>query len=104
MGGFRCSAYSFTVLIRSFLFVGDPLAEAQEEAEKGFEFAKRTRVGLAADVVRSDIQLIRTLRGLANNFGSFNDKEFEEAAFEWHLASNPGLAQVGFGYWTLKAE
>jgi PAS domain S-box-containing protein len=104
MGDFTYAAYSFTLLITSFLFVGDPLAEVQAEAEKGVEFAERARVGLAADIVRSDIQLIRTLRLLTNNFGSFNDKDFDEAAFEGHLASNPALAQVGFGYWTLKAE
>jgi PAS domain S-box-containing protein len=104
VGDFTYAAYSFTLLITSFLFVGDPLAEAQEEAEKGVEFAKRERVGLAADIVRSDLQLIRTLRGLTKNFGSFNDEEFDEAAFEWHLASNPAFAQVGFGYWSLKTE
>jgi Nif-specific regulatory protein len=104
MGDFTYAAASFNLLITSFLFVGDPLAEAQEEAEKGFEFAKRARFGVAADIVRSDIQLIQTLRGLTNNFGSFNSEAFDEAAFEGHLASNPALAQVGFGYWSLKAE
>src|SRR4029077_12802002 len=45
-----------------------------------------------------------TLRGLTNKFGSFDDKEFDEAGFEHYLASNPALADPGFGYWTLKAE
>jgi PAS domain S-box-containing protein len=104
MGDFTYAAYSFTQLITNFLVVGDPLAEAQAEAEKGVEFAKRARVGLVVDIVRSDLQLIRTLRGLTNKFGSFNDKEFDEAGFEHYLASNPALADPGFGYWTLKTE
>jgi len=104
MGDFTYAAYSFTQLIMNFLVVGDPLAEAQSEAEKGVEFAKRARVGLVVDIVRSDLQLIRTLRGLTNKFGSFNDQEFDEAQFERHLAGNPALADPGFGYWTIKVQ
>jgi PAS domain S-box-containing protein len=104
MSDFTYAAYSFTELITNFLVVGDPLAEAQAEAEKGVDFAKRARVGLVVDMVRSDIQLIRTLRGLTNKFGSFDDKEFDEAEFEQHLASNPALACAGFAYWILKVE
>jgi predicted ATPase len=104
MGDFTYAAYTFTQLITNFLVVGDPLAETQAEAEKGVEFAKRARVGLVVDIITSDLQLIRTLRGLTDKFGWFNDKEFDEAGFERHLASNPSLADSGFGYWTLKAE
>src|SRR6202007_1486334 len=52
----------------------------------------------------SDLQLIRTLRGLTHEFGSFNDEDFDEGEFERHLASNPALADAGFGYWTLKIQ
>jgi PAS domain S-box-containing protein len=104
MGDFTYAAYSLTQLVTNFLVVGDPLAEAQMEAEKGVEFAKRARVGLVVDIIRSDLQLIRTLRGLTSRFGSFNDQEFDEAEFERHLASNPAFEEAGFGYWTLKAE
>lgn len=104
MGDFTYAAYSCTELILNFLVVGDPLAEAQAEAEKGVEFAERARVGLAVDMLRSDIQLIRTLRGLTDTFGSFNDKGFDEAEFERQLASNSSLASAGFGYWILKAQ
>src|SRR5439155_8425525 len=104
MGDFTYAAYSFAELIPNFLVAGDPLAEAEAEAEKGVDFAKRARVGLAVDMLRSNLRLIRTLRGLTNNFGSFNDKEFDEPEFERHLASNPSLASAGFAYWPLKAQ
>src|SRR5579862_971463 len=104
MGDFTYAAYSFTQLVTNFLVVGDSLAEAQVEAEKGVEFAKSARVGLVVDIVWSDLQLIRALRGLTSKFGTFNDKEFDETEFERHLASNPALADAGFGYWTLKTE
>ena len=98
------AAYSFTQLLTNYLVVGDPLAEAQAEAERGVAFAKSVRLGLVVDIVGSDLQLIRSLRGLTHEFGSFNDSEFGEAEFERHLASNPALADAGFGYWTLKAQ
>jgi PAS domain S-box-containing protein len=104
MGDFTYAAYSFTQLVTNYLVVGDLLAEAQGEAEKGVAFAKSVRIGLVVDIVGSDLQLIRSLRGLTHKFGSFNDSEFDEAEFERHLASNPALADPGFGYWTLKAQ
>ncbi len=104
MGDFTYAAYSLTQVVMSLLVVGDPLAQAQIEAEKGIEFAKKARVGLAADLIASDLQLIRNLRGLTNEFGSFNDDKFDEIAFERHLASNPALKDAEFLYWTSKAE
>jgi PAS domain S-box-containing protein len=104
VGDFTYAAYSFTQLITNLLVSGDPLADVQAEALKGVEFAKSARVGLVVDIVTSDLQLIRTLRGLTNKFGWLNDKDFDEAEFERHLASNPALADAGFGYWTLKVQ
>ncbi len=104
MGDFTYAAYSGTQVVTSFLFAGDPLADAQVEAEKRVAIAENARVGLAADIIKSDLQLIRTLRGLTNQFGWFDDEGFDEAEFERHLASNPALADAGFGYWTLKVQ
>ncbi len=103
-GDFTYAAYSLTQVVMNLLVVGDPLSQAQTEAEKGVEFAKKARVGLAADIIASDLQLIRTLRGLTKEFGSFDDQQFNEAEFERHLASNPAFAEAGFGYWILKTE
>jgi len=104
LGDFSYAAYSISQLITNILFVGDSLAELQVEAEKGLEFAQKARVGLMVDVVRSDLQLIRTLRGLTNKFGSFDDKEFDGTAFELHLASQSAFEEAGFAYWTTKME
>ena len=52
MGDFTYAAYSFTQLLTNYLVVGDPLAEAHAEAEKGVEFAKSARLGLVVDIVR----------------------------------------------------
>src|SRR4029077_9368807 len=91
-------------VILNFFVKSDNPAEDRGGAEKGVEFAKSALVGLVVDIVRSDLQLIRTLRGLTHEFGSFNDEDFDEGEFERHLASNPALADAGFEYWTLKIK
>jgi PAS domain S-box-containing protein len=104
MGDLTFAAYSCDQLITNFLVVGDHLREVQTEAENGLAFAKSTRFGLVIDLISAQLQLIRTLRGLTDRFGSFDDGGFDELRFEQHLASNPGLADPEFGYWALKAE
>src|SRR5580693_923796 len=104
MGDLTFAAYSREQLITNFLVVGDRLAEVQIEAENGLAFAKSARFGLVIDLIGAQLQLIRTLRGLTDKFGFFNDGGFDELRFEQHLASNPGLADAEFGYLALKAQ
>jgi hypothetical protein len=55
------------------LAAGDPLAEAQRQAEYGLEFAKKARFGLIVDIIKVQVGLIRTLRALTPKFGSFDE-------------------------------
>jgi PAS domain S-box-containing protein len=103
-GDFTYAAYSLTQLITNILVVGDSLDEAQTEAEKAVGFAEQARVALVVAIIRSDLQLIRTLRGVTSTFGSFNDDQFDETAFERLLESSRAFQEAGFGYWTLKTE
>ena len=104
MGDLTFAAYSLEQLLTNFFAVGDRLIEVQAEAEKGLEFARSARFGLVVDFITSQLQLVRTLRGLTERFGCFNDDEFDESGFEQHLAGNPRLASAEFGYWALKTE
>jgi PAS domain S-box-containing protein len=104
IGDLTFAAYSWNELITNFLTVGDPLAEVQPEAEDGLAFAQRARFGLVVDLITTQVQLIRTLRGLTPKFGCFNDKEFDEAQFERHLASNAVLGLPEFWYWARKIQ
>ena len=103
-GDLTFAAYSWNQLITNLLVVGDPLAEALAEGEKGLVFAKKAGFGLVVDLLTAQVQLIRTLRELTPKFGCFNDDHFDELEFERHLASNPVLADPEFGYWALKVE
>jgi PAS domain S-box-containing protein len=98
------AAYSVYQLLTNLIFAGDRLLEVQAEAEKSLEFARSARFGLVVDFITSQLQLVRTLRGLTEKFGCFNEEEFDESEFELHLANNPGLASPEFGHWALKTQ
>src|SRR5712672_1736424 len=103
-GDLTFAAYSCQGLNRNLLAAGDPLVEVQREAENGLDFAQRARFGLVIDVITSQLGLIRTLRGLTPEFGSFNDEEFDELRFERRLAVDRSLAAPECWYWIRKLQ
>jgi PAS domain S-box-containing protein len=84
--------YSCFYLIENLLAAGDPLIEVQREAERGLAFAHKMQLGHVTDVIASHLGLVRMLRGLTSNFGSFNDDQFDETRIETRLAGNPDFA------------
>src|SRR5258708_19324747 len=56
------------------------------------------------DVITAQLGVIRTLRGLAPKFGSFNDEEFDELLFERRLAGDTRLAAPECWYWIRKLQ
>jgi predicted ATPase len=102
IGDLTLAAYSCDNLNTNLLATGDPLAEAQRQAEHGLEFAKKARFGLIVDIIKVQVGLIRTLRGLTPKFGSFDDGEFDELRFEDHFSNRPAPAVSECGYWIRK--
>src|SRR5260370_41445182 len=62
------------------------------------------RFGLVIDIITAQLGLIRTLRGLTPEFGSFNDERFDELRFECHLSGDPVLALPECWYWIRKLQ
>ena len=104
IGDLCFAVYSCINLNTNLLAAGDPLVEAQREAENGLEFAQKARFGWVIDTTTAQLGLIRTLRGLTPKFGSFGDGQFEELRFERRLASDPVLAQPECLYWIRKLQ
>jgi PAS domain S-box-containing protein len=104
IGDLCFAAYSCINLNTNLLATGDPLVEAQREAENGLGFAQKAQFGLAIDFITIQLGLIRTLRGLTPKFGCFDDAQFDELRFERHLASSPALAQPECHYWIRKLQ
>jgi predicted ATPase len=68
------AAYIRIDLTANLLASGDPLEEAEREAENGLEFAQKVRFGLANASLTAQFRLIRMLRGLTADFGSLTQR------------------------------
>src|SRR5712672_1698148 len=104
MGDLTYAAYCGAQLNTNLLAAGDPLAEAEREAEEGLAFAQKMRFGLVIDLITPQLGLIRTLRGLTPTFGCFDDEQFDEARIERRFSENPDLAFVECWYWIRKMQ
>ena len=98
------AAYCGNQLNTNLLMAGDPLAEAESEAERGLAFAQRARFGFVIDRIATQLGLIRTLRGLTPAFGCLNDAQFDESRIERRFSENSDLAFVEFWYWVRKLQ
>jgi PAS domain S-box-containing protein len=101
-GDLTYSAYAFSNLVSNFLACGQPLNQIEDAALTGIGFAQTARFGLVVDMIATQIQLIRTLRGLTREFGAFNDATFDEGVFEQRLEANPSLKFAACRYWIRK--
>ena len=99
-----CAACCGNQLNTNLLIAGDPLAEAEREAEHGLAFAEKARFGTVIDAIATQHALIRTLRGLTPTFGSFDDQQFNGARIERRFSDNPDLAFVERWYWIRKLQ
>ena len=102
-GDLSYAAYSCIDVVTHRIANGDPLSDVEQEAEHGLEFARKVKFGLASDCITGQFRLIRMLRGLTPDFGSFNDAAFDDARFEQRL-ENPQLAIPASYYWIRRLQ
>jgi PAS domain S-box-containing protein len=103
-GDVTFASFSCSSLNVNFLAAGDPLSEAQREAEYGLQFAEKAHFALLVDIMMPQVGLIRTLRGLTQRFGTFDDGQFDELAFERRLSADPAFALPESWYWIRKLQ
>src|SRR5262249_5166949 len=85
IGDINYANFAYNGLVLAMLACGEPLAEVEREAVTGLSFARKTQFGLVILTAETQLLLIRTLRGLTENFTSFNGADFDEAEFEQRL-------------------
>ena len=103
-GEISYAGYACGQLNTNYLMAGDPLIEAQEQAEHGLAFARKVGFGVIEGWILGQLGLIRCLRGLTTRFGSFDDAVFRESDLERDLAGNPALALPECWYYIRKLQ
>jgi PAS domain S-box-containing protein len=104
MGDLPYVAFASYSLTTNLLVAGDPLVDVQRAAEQSLALAQEVRFGLVVDIASTQLALVRTLRGLTSQFGSFDDSHFDERSVEHRFSSNPDLARAECWYWIRKAQ
>ncbi len=103
-GDLTYAAFSCNNILTQLLASAAPLAEVQREAEAGLDFARRARFDLVVVLITAQLRLIRTLRDLTSDFGSFSDDAFDEHQFERRLEAEPSLGIAACMYWIRKLQ
>jgi len=103
-GDLAYAAYSGPQVTTNLLAAGDPLIDVQRETEKALAFAQKAQFGVAIDRSAAQLALIRSLRGLTQTFGRFDDEGFNESAIERRFSDNRDLALAECPYWIRKLQ
>jgi PAS domain S-box-containing protein len=91
-------------LLSHLLWSGEPLVEAQTEADVAVEFCRRAAFRDYIDRANIQAAFIRNLRGLTRQFGSLDDEQFNELRMQTHFESQPHLVACEFWYWVTKLQ
>jgi PAS domain S-box-containing protein len=93
-----------TELVSHLLWSGEPLVEAQTEADVAVEFCRRAAFRDYIDRANIQAAFIRNLRGLTRQFGSLDDEQFNELRMQTHFESQPHLVACEFWYWVTQLQ
>jgi predicted ATPase/signal transduction histidine kinase len=96
------AAYACNTPTTLDLMGGAPLEVVQAEAETALAFMQKARFGTMVDIVSTQLQLARSLRGMTTELGSFDEATFSEQALVQRLEHHPPLATCW--YWIHKLQ
>ncbi len=103
-GDLSYAAYSCIDLTAHLFASGAPLDQVEREAEIGIKFAQDVGFGLADNNLTVQFRLVRMLRGLTLDFGSFNDATFDESRLVQRFENNRELSICACWYWICKLQ
>jgi predicted ATPase/signal transduction histidine kinase len=98
------AAYACNTPTTLDLLGGAPLEVIQAEAETALAFMHKAKFGTMVDIVSTQLQLARSLRGMTSELGSFDDGTFSEQALEARLENQPRLATCWYWIHKLQAQ
>ena len=89
--------------ITNLLVRNDPLDSVSRESDVALDFARKAKYQDATDTIVSQQRFIRAMQGRTATFSTFNDAEFDEAAFEAQFAGGKSPMTICW-YWILKLK
>ncbi len=98
-GDVTYGGFTSVTLVTSMIAAGDPLATVQRTAEARMAYVRQVKFGLCADILTTQLQMVRALRGLTHGLGTFDGPGFDNAAFETRLLANPSLDIATCWHW-----
>ena len=102
-GDLTTACYSMDRSITILLLRNDPLDAVWRESEKNMDFVRKARFHDVAGVIVSQQRFIATMQGRTASFSTFNDAQFDEAAFEAQLTGNRTATMICL-YWIIKLK
>src|SRR5262249_48812732 len=98
---FAC--YSTFQINTTLLLRNDPLDAVWRESESGLDFVRKARFRDIEDVIVAQQRLIATLQGRTAHLATFDDAQFDEAAFEAQLTDDRMTMMICW-YWVTKLQ
>jgi signal transduction histidine kinase len=101
IGDVQNGSYVHATTVTLLLAMGEPLRDVELRANEGLAYVRQVRYGAVADVITTQLRLIRALRGLTPRFSAFDGDDFDEQTFEGHLGGDLITAVC---YWIRKLQ
>jgi predicted ATPase/signal transduction histidine kinase/GAF domain-containing protein/ActR/RegA family two-component response regulator len=102
-GDLTFACYGMHQVVPGLLLRNDPLDTVWSESEVALEFVREAKYDDVADIIRSQQRFIATMQGRTASLATFNDGQFDEAAFEARLTTDRMSLLICF-YWILKLK
>ncbi|HTA64852.1 MAG TPA: AAA family ATPase, partial [Xanthomonadaceae bacterium] len=102
-GDLTHACYSMWQSVAYLLQRNDPLDAVWCESERSLDFVRRAGFRDVADIIVSQQRFIATMQSRTTTFPTFNDEQFNEAAFEAQLTGDRMPVMVYF-YWIFKLK
>jgi PAS domain S-box-containing protein len=91
-------------IVGNLISAGERLLDVDRAAIEGLDFAQKTGSGLVVAYILGQLRLIRSLTGLACDFKSFDNEEFDAEKFEQRLSADSNLAVAAGIYWSRRLQ
>src|SRR5258708_18594869 len=103
-GDLTYACYSMCHTVTNLLLRNDPVDVVWRESEIALDFVRKAKFRDMEDAIVPQQRFIATMQGRTATFSTFNDAQFEEAAFEAQLLAGDRSTTMICWYWITKTK